>query len=110
MAAEAMRNSVYALMHILEPDLEAGDCPGNGLHLYCLTGLHAIDRVIACSPICNRNLACSEGRRLDCCNVISAAGKLGVTIIMLGRLYFVLSCRLTPTDATSVQHGKTNHT
>jgi hypothetical protein len=24
-------------MHVLEPDMEAGRCPGNGLHLYCLT-------------------------------------------------------------------------
>jgi hypothetical protein len=29
-----------------------------------------------------------------------------MTLTMLGRLYFVLSCRLTPTDAPSVQHRR----
>jgi hypothetical protein len=59
-----------------------------------LTGLHAIDWAIVCSLIYNRNLACGEGTRLDCCDMI--------TIITLARLYFVLSCRLTPTDAVSI--------
>jgi hypothetical protein len=89
----------------LNPDPEAGQCPGNRLHLYCLTGVHATNRVIACSFICNRNLDYDEGTRLDCCNEISVAGELGMVIIILGGFYFVLSCRLTPTDVASVQHG-----
>jgi hypothetical protein len=93
-------------MHVLEPDPEASDCPDSGLYLYCLIGLHATNRVIACSLICNRNLAYGEGIRLDYCDVIPTAGELGMAIIILGRLYFILSCRLAPTDATSVQHGR----
>jgi hypothetical protein len=56
-AVEAGRIPVRALMHILEPDLEAESSPTDGLHLYSLTGLHAINRVITCSVTCNRNLA-----------------------------------------------------
>jgi hypothetical protein len=29
-----------------------------------------------------------------------------MTIIMLGRLYFMLSCWLAPTDAAPMQHGR----
>jgi hypothetical protein len=72
----------------------------------CLTELHATIRVIACSLICNRNLACDEGTRLDCCDVISVVGELGMDIIMLGKIYSVLSYRLAPTDVTPVQHGR----
>jgi hypothetical protein len=68
--------------------------------------VHATIWVIACSLISNRNLACSEDTRLDCCDVISIDGDLGMAIIMLGKLYFMLSCRLTRTDVTSVQHGR----
>jgi hypothetical protein len=93
-------------MRVLEPDLEAGACPVNGLHLYCSTGQHAIIWVIACSLIRHMNLACSEGTRLDCCDVISTAIELGTTIITLGRLYFMFSCQFTPTDAAPVQHGR----
>jgi hypothetical protein len=79
---------------------------GNGLHLYCLTRQHTIIQVIACSLICNKNLAYNEGTRLDCYDVTSATSEFGMIIIMLGRLYFVLPCRLTPTDATPMQHGR----
>jgi hypothetical protein len=41
-----------------------------------------------------------------CCDVISVIGKPDTTIIKLGRLYFMLSYWLTPTDVTSVQHGR----
>jgi hypothetical protein len=74
------------------------------LHLYCLNGLHATNWVIACSLIHNRILACGEGTRIAYCDMISAAGDLGKTIITLGMLFFMLSCRLAPTDAPSVQH------
>jgi hypothetical protein len=91
-------------MHILDPDPEAGGCPSNGLHLYCLTKVHTTIRVIACSLICNRDLSYSEGTRIDCCDVmISATTKLGLAIIMLGGFYFMLYCRFTPTDVVPVQ-------
>jgi hypothetical protein len=86
----------------LNPDPEAGQCLSNRLHLYYLTGVHVTNRVIECSLICNRNLAYDEGTRLDCCNEISVTGELGMAIITLGRLYFMLSCRLTPTDVASM--------
>jgi hypothetical protein len=95
-----MRISVCTLMCILEPDPEASGYPGNKLHLYCLTGLHATNKVVVCSLICNRNLVCDEGTKLDCCDVNSAAGELDMTIITLGRLYFVLSCQLAPIEST----------
>jgi hypothetical protein len=101
-----LRISIHTLMHILEPDSEADCWSDNGLHLYCLTGLHATNRVIMCSIIYNMNLAYGEGIRLDCCNVICTTGELDMTISMLGRIYFMLSCQLTPTDAASVQHGR----
>jgi hypothetical protein len=93
-------------MCVLKPDSETGDCPGNGLHRYCLTRVHITNRVIACSLICNRDVACVKGKRLDCCDVSSAAGELGMVIIMMGRLYFVLSCRLDPTDVAPVQRRR----
>jgi hypothetical protein len=70
-----------------------------------LTRLHAINRVIVCSLICNRNLACGESTRLDCYIMIATTGDYGMAIIMLGRLYFMLSCWLTPTDALFVLYG-----
>jgi hypothetical protein len=88
----AIRIFVHALMHILEPDPEAGDCTSNGLHLYCLTRVHGTNRIIACSLIYNRNIACSGGTRLDSYDMISVASEPGTTIITLGWLYFVLSC------------------
>jgi hypothetical protein len=86
---------VHALMHVLDPDLEAGSSRGDGLHLYGLTGMHAINQVIACFLICNKNLACGEGTRLDCCDVITTTGDYGMAIITLGRLLcrVVLSAR-----------------
>jgi hypothetical protein len=51
-------------MCVLDPDLKAGSSLGNGMHLYSLTVLYIINQVIVCSLICNRNLACSEGKRL----------------------------------------------
>jgi hypothetical protein len=41
----------------------------------------------------------SHGRftKLDCYDVISVAGELGIAIITLGKLHFLLSCRLTRT-------------
>jgi hypothetical protein len=75
-----------------------------GLLLYCLTGLHATNRIIACFLICNRNLAYDEVTRLDCCDVISVTSELGMVIITLGGLYFVLSYRVAPTDVASMQH------
>jgi hypothetical protein len=89
---------------VLELDLEAGICPGRGLHWYCMTGLCTTNWVIACSLNYKRNLACGEGTRLDYCDVISAARELGMAIITLGELYFVFSCRVAPTDAVIVQH------
>jgi hypothetical protein len=94
----AMRISICALMRVIEPDPEVGDCPGNGIYLYCLTGVHVTNRIIPCSFIHNKNLACNEGTRLDYSDVISATGEPGMAIITLSRLYFVLSCRLSPTD------------
>jgi hypothetical protein len=38
--------------------------------------------------------------------MISSAGELGTTIITLDRLYFMLSCQLTPTNVTPMQHGR----
>jgi hypothetical protein len=75
-----------------------------GLLLYCLTRLHATNRIIACSLICNRNLAYGEVTRLECCDVISIAGELGMVIITLDGLYFMLSYQVAPTDVASVQH------
>jgi hypothetical protein len=69
--------------------------------MYYLTRLHTINQIIMCPIIYNTNLACGERTRLDCCDVISATGKLGMTITTLGKLYFMLSCRLTPIDVTS---------
>jgi hypothetical protein len=63
-----------------------------------LVRLHVINRVIACSYICRKNLSCGEGTRVDCCDMIAANGDNGMAIITPGMLYFVLSCRLTPTD------------
>jgi hypothetical protein len=102
---KAMRISIRALMHILEPNLEACNCLGNRLHLYCFTRLHATNLVIACSLIYNRNLAYGERIRLDYCNVISATCELGMAIITLGMIYFVVSYRLAPTDAAPLQQG-----
>jgi hypothetical protein len=52
----AVRISIHALMHVIEPDPEVGDCSGNRLHLYCLTGMHATNHVIVCSLICKTRL------------------------------------------------------
>jgi hypothetical protein len=98
----AVRISFHALMCVPEPDPEAGGCPSNGLHLYCLTGLHTTNRVIVCSLIYNRNLACGVGIRLDHCGMISATGQLGMTITTLGRIYFVMSCCLAPTNVALI--------
>jgi hypothetical protein len=87
-------------------DLEASDSLSNGLHLYCLIGQHAINRVIAYSFICNSNLAYTEGTRLDRCDVISTASDFGIVIITLDRLFFVLSCWFAPTNASSAQHER----
>jgi hypothetical protein len=38
--------------------------------------------------------------------MISTAGDFDMTIIMLGRLFFVLSSRLTSTNAPFVQHDR----
>jgi hypothetical protein len=95
-----------SLPHILKPDPEVGGCPGNGLPLYCLFEVHATNRVIVGPLICNRNLACGEGTGLDYCNVIFVAGELGMDIIMLGRIYFMLSCWLAPTNVTPMQHKR----
>jgi hypothetical protein len=92
------------LTHVLNPDSEAGDFSDDGLYLYCLTGLHATNRVITCSLIHNRNLVFGEGTRLAYCDVIDAAGDIGMVIIMMGGLFFVLSYRLALTDAPSMQH------
>jgi hypothetical protein len=100
----AVQIPIHALMHVLDIDLEASNRPGNELHLYCLISFHAIDRAIAHFLICNRNLACGKGTRLNYCEVIASTGDYGMTIIMLGRLYSMLSCRLAPTDASSVQY------
>jgi hypothetical protein len=71
-----------------------------------LIELRYINQVIACSLIYNMNLACVEGRRLDCCDMIAATRDHDIAIISSGRLYFVLSCPLAPTDTSSMQHGR----
>jgi hypothetical protein len=71
-----------------------------------LIKLHTIGRVIACSFICNRDLACGRGTRLDCCDVNVTPGDYGIAIVTLGRLYFVLSYRLAPPDALSVLYER----
>jgi hypothetical protein len=48
------------------------------------------------------NLACDQGTRLDCYDMITTIGDYDMAIIMLVRLYFVLSLCLAPTDALSV--------
>jgi hypothetical protein len=58
--------SVHALICVLESDLKDGGCPSNGLHSHCVTIVHPTIQVIACSLICNMNLAYDEGTRLDC--------------------------------------------
>jgi hypothetical protein len=93
-------------MHVLDPDPGASDCPGNKLHLYWFIGVLATNRVIACSLIRNQNLACGEGTRLDYCDVIFAVDELDMTIITLGRLYFMLSCQLAHTDVALMLHGR----
>jgi hypothetical protein len=69
-----------------------------------LTRLHAINQIIACSLLCNNNLACDEDKRLDYCDVIAITCDYDMIIITLGRFYFVLSCRLAPTDALSMPY------
>jgi hypothetical protein len=64
-----------------------------------------MDWPIACFLTYNRNLACSEGTRLDYCDVVSATGDFSMAIILLGRLYFMLPCWLNPTEAPFVQYG-----
>jgi hypothetical protein len=86
-------------MCILDQDLEADACPGNGFHLYCLIKQHDINWVIAYSLICNRNLAYGKGTTLEYCDMISTASNFDMVIITLGRLFFMLSCRLTPINA-----------
>jgi hypothetical protein len=44
--------------------------------------------------------------KLDCYDVISIAGELGIAIITLGKLHFLLSCRLTRTNVVAVQHER----
>jgi hypothetical protein len=75
---------------------------GQWAALSSLTRLHAINRVIPCSLICNQNLACGEGIGLDYYNVNATTGDYNMAIITLGRLHFMLSCHLAPTDALSV--------
>jgi hypothetical protein len=57
-----------------------------------------------CSLIYNMNLACDQGTRLHCCDMITTTGDYDMVIITLVRLYFVLSLCLTPTDALSVMY------
>jgi hypothetical protein len=98
--------SIRALLCILNHDSEVGNCPGDGLHWYYLSTLHATNWEIAFSLIGNRNLACGGGTRLDYCDGVSTACELGIAIITLGRLYFMLSCWLAPIDVATVQHGR----
>jgi hypothetical protein len=58
--AETVWIPVRTLMCVLDLYLGAGNCRSDGLHMYGLTGLHAINRVIACSLICNRNLVAAN--------------------------------------------------
>jgi hypothetical protein len=81
-------------MHVLDSELEAGNSPGNELHLHGLTGFHATNWVIAYSLICSRKLACGECTRLDCCDMIAPTGDFSKTIISLGRLYLCCLVRL----------------
>jgi hypothetical protein len=66
----------------------------------------ATNRVITCSLIRNRKQACGDGTKLDCYDMIFAAGEFDMTIITLDILYFMLSCQLATTDATLVLHGR----
>jgi hypothetical protein len=84
---EVVRIPVYALINVLDSYMEVGSSPGDGLHLYGLTGLHTINQVIACFLICNINLACGEGIRVDCCDVIATTSDYNMTIITLGKLF-----------------------
>jgi hypothetical protein len=93
-------------MHVLDIDLEVGNGPHNGLDLYFFTVFHAINRAIACSLICNQNLTCIKGTKLDYYDVIPATSNFDMAIIMLGRLFFMLSYWLAPTDAPSIQHER----
>jgi hypothetical protein len=106
MVAGVMQIAIRALMHILESDPEVGGCPGNGLLLYCFTREHATNRVITSALICNKSQGCGEGTRLDYCDMTSAIGELGETIIMLGRFYSMLSCRLALSKVMPVHHGR----
>jgi hypothetical protein len=104
-AVEDVQISVCALMRTWSRP-RGRRLSGKWVALSGLTWLHAINRIIACSLICNRNLACGEDTRLDCCDVIATTGDYGMAIITLGRLYFVLSCRLAPIVALYVQYGQ----
>jgi hypothetical protein len=83
---EVVQIPVYALINVLDSYMEVGSSPGDGLHLYGLTGLHTINQVIACSLIYNINLACGEGIRVDCCDVIATTSDYNMTIITLDKL------------------------
>jgi hypothetical protein len=101
-ATEIMQIHVRALMHVLDPNLEASSCPGDGLNLHGFTSFHVIDQAITCFLIYNRNLFCGEGTSLDYCDVISTTSDHNMANIVLGRLYVVLSYRLPPTDSLPV--------
>jgi hypothetical protein len=73
---------------IIRPDLVA---------CYCLGSI--------CSLICNRNITCGDEVTLDCCKVIIIIGDYDMVITTLNNLYYVLSCRINPQDALSMQHG-----
>jgi hypothetical protein len=92
-------------MHVLDPNPEASSCLGNGLHLYCLMGVHTANRLIVCSLICNRDIAYDENIKLDFCDVISTTSEIGMAIITLGRLYFVLSWRPAPASDLAPRPG-----
>jgi hypothetical protein len=81
-------------MHVLDSEREAGNSPGNELHLHGLAGFHATNWVIAYSLICSRKLACGECTRLDCYDMIAPTGDFGMAIISLGRLYLCCLVRL----------------
>jgi hypothetical protein len=78
---------------------------GQWAALFGLTRLHAIVRVIAFSLISNRNLACGDEASLYCCDMITISGDYDMPIITLDRLYFMLFCQFTPTDALSMLYG-----
>jgi hypothetical protein len=68
--------------------------PGQWAASFILTRLHAIVQVIACSFICNRDLACGDRANLDYCDVTTITGDYDMAII--NRTAFTMCCLVGP--------------